>query len=412
MDIHMAGIDHEKAGIPVREKFSFTRKQAGAAMEQLKQRETVSGCVILSTCNRTELWLSTTGDFSENAAEILCGLKQLDTDEYAEFLDCRQGEDAVHHLLSLAAGLKSQVIGEDQILTQVGDALTLARDCYCTDQVLEVLFRTAVTAGKKVKTEVIMPRGNTSAADAAVAGMEKDGCVFRQKKCLVIGNGMMGKLTAQLLMQKGASVLVTIRQYRCGIVDTPAGAERIDYDRRYQVLPACDYVFSATSSPNLTITKERLQETELLTPKIFVDLAVPRDIEPGIEELCQVTRYDMDSFQIDEVSQEMREAFEKAEQILQTAQEEYEKWYAARDVVPQLLALSDLAAEDVIGRLEKPLKEASVYEDEMLKKAIRRSAGKVVGKLLFGIRDSVDAQTLRSCLTAMEGLYVEEGEQF
>jgi glutamyl-tRNA reductase len=222
---------------------------------------------------------------------------------------------------------------------------------------------------------------------------------------------MIGKLTSQLLLKKGAHVLVTIRQYHSGIVDTPSGVERIDYDRRYQIIPECDYIFSATSSPNLTITKEKLSAAHLVAPKVFVDLAVPRDIEPGIEELNEIIRYDMDSFQIDEVSQELKEAFAKAEQILHAAFEEYEKWYEARDVVPQLLTLSSMAAEDVLGRLEKPLKEASVYEDEMLKKAIRKSAGKVVGKLLFGIRDSVDAQTLRNCLTAMEGLYVEEGEQ-
>ena len=408
MNIYMAGIDHHKADISVREHFAFTRKRAVSAMEELKQDENITGCIILSTCNRTELWLSTQENFPEDAADILCRLCSVERGRYASYLESRSSREAIEHLFYLTAGLKSQIIGEDQILTQVGDALTLSRDAFCTDQVLETLFRQAITAGKKVKTQAPMPHGNTSAADAAVEQLSQDGYELAGHKCLVIGNGMMGKLTAQLLMKKGAAVTVTIRQYRSGIVDTPFGVTRMDYDKRYEEIPSCDFVFSATTSPNLTITRERLAALSGTKQKVFVDLAVPRDMETQIDQLDWVKRYDMDSFQVDTVSEALKGALTRADEILQAAIAEYEKWYEAKDAVPEILSLSSQAAKDVVLRLEKPMKKAEVYENEELQTAIETAAGKVVGKLLFGIRDSVDTQTLRDCLTAMKTLYENE----
>lgn len=405
--IIMAGIDQHKADITVREKLSFTKKQASEAMQELIRQENIVGCVLLSTCNRTELWLSLRGETEASAGELLCSLRGVEEAEYAPFLEQRDGREAVEHLFYLAAGLKSQIMGEDQILTQVGDALTLARDVYCTDQVLEILFRSAVTAGKKVKTNVPMPHGNASAADAAIAALQQDGFTLEGKRALVIGNGMMGRLTAEQLMKKGASVTVTIRQYRSGIVDTPPGVRRIDYDKRYEEIPACDVIFSATASPNLTITRERLAALPVTGRKAFVDLAVPRDMEPAIDALPYVKRYDMDMLLPQEVSKEQKQAFLQAEDILQAAVSDYAKWYEAKDVVPQILALSEAAAQDVTMRLEKPLKRAGEADNEELQEAISRASGKVVEKLLFGIRDSVDHQTLRDCLTAIKALYEE-----
>ena len=140
MGISMIGIDYNKAPVDIRALFSFTRKGAAEAMIRLKKEEKVAGCIILSTCNRTELWIS--GNLSEEEFYIfLCKEKGLDPDQYARYFTWRSGEDAVKHLFLLTSGLKSQILAEDQIITQVKEALTMARDEYCTDGVLEVLFR-------------------------------------------------------------------------------------------------------------------------------------------------------------------------------------------------------------------------------------------------------------------------------
>ena len=151
MSIGMLGIDHNLAPVDVRAVFSFTRKDAAAAMEALKKEAGVEGCIILSTCNRTEVWVSLPEDWEGSLLEEICRIKGVDSREFAPYFVKRQGEEAVSHLFHLTCGLKSMILAEDQIISQVRDAHALARECYCTDGVLEVLFRKAVTAAKRVK---------------------------------------------------------------------------------------------------------------------------------------------------------------------------------------------------------------------------------------------------------------------
>ena len=142
----------------------------------------------------------------------------------------------MEHLFYLTSGLKSQILAEDQIITQVKDALALSREAYCTDNVLEVLFRMAVTAAKKVKTQVSFSRANSSVIHQAIERLEDQGFSLQGKTCMVIGNGEMGKVTALALKEAGADVTVTVRQYRSGIVTIPQGCDRINYGERLEFL--------------------------------------------------------------------------------------------------------------------------------------------------------------------------------
>jgi glutamyl-tRNA reductase len=198
---------------------------------------------------------------------------------------------------------------------------------------------------------------------------------------------------------------VTIRQYRSGRVEIPRGAKRIDYGERYGFLPECDYVFSATASPNITIKRERLEESGTKKNQIFVDLAVPRDIEISVGELENITLYDIDSFHMEVVSEETKELLGQAEGLLREKIQEYVSWYEAKDAVPMLLEISRQAAEDVVWRLGGPLAQAESAQRERLEQSIEASVQKVVNKLMFGIRDSLDAETFRDCLTAIQKLY-------
>ena len=237
MSICMVGIDHNRADVDVRALFSFTKKNAAAAMEQWKKVPALQGCVILSTCNRMELWASTAEDWDGDLLELLCINKEVDPTQYGPFFVRWKDREAVEHLFHLTAGLKSMILAEDQIITQVKDALSLARESYATDSVLEVLFRKAVTAGKKVKTNVTFSRANQTAMDQAVRMLKGQGFSLRGKTCMVIGNGEMGRLAAQTLKREGAEVTVTVRQYRSGMVSIPMGCERINYGERLGFLP-------------------------------------------------------------------------------------------------------------------------------------------------------------------------------
>ena len=402
MSISMIGIDHSKASVDIRAKFSFTKKRAIEAMKKLKEEHGILGCIILSTCNRMEVWVSTQDDEEISLYDFLC------KDEYQDYFMKRENEEAVRHLFYLTSGLKSQILAEDQIITQVKDALTLARDAYCTDNVLEVLFRMAVTAAKKVKTEVTFSRANTSVIHQAMERLKNQGFSFEGKTCMVIGNGEMGKVTALALKEAGADVTVTVRQYRSGVVNIPQGCKRINYGERMELLPDCDLVVSATASPNYTLTKENFEEIKLdAASVVLIDLAVPRDIDPEVGKLQNVSLYDIDSFRIDAASPKLQASMQKAGEILEDQMKEFYDWFNGRDIFPRIEEIKADAVEDLNLRITKILKKTPMEQKdrESLLRAIDTAAGKVVNKMIFGLRDSLEQEAFLDCVEGLEKIY-------
>ena len=404
----MIGIDHSKASVDIRAKFSFTKKRAIEAMKKLKEEHGILGCIILSTCNRMEVWVSTQDDKEISLYEFLCREKEVEKDEYQDYFMKRENEEAVRHLFYLTSGLKSQILAEDQIITQVKDALTLARDAYCTDNVLEVLFRMAVTAAKKVKTEVTFSRANTSVIHQAMERLKNQGFSFEGKTCMVIGNGEMGKVTALALKEAGADVTVTVRQYRSGVVNIPQGCKRINYGERMELLPDCDLVVSATASPNYTLTKENFEEIKLdAASAVLIDLAVPRDIDPEVGKLQNVSLYDIDSFRIDAASPKLQASMQKAGEILDDQMKEFYDWFNGRDIFPRIEEIKADAVEDLNLRITKILKKTPMEQKdrESLLRAIDTAAGKVVNKMIFGLRDSLEQEAFLDCVEGLEKIY-------
>ena len=408
MGIQMIGIDHSVAEIDIRTIFSFTKKCTAEALEQLKQVKGVEGCVLLSTCNRMELWVSTNEDFSDDLYELLCRIREVDPGRYRQYFKRREERDAVHHLFRLAGGLESRILGEDQIVTQVKDALAFARENFATDHVLETLFRQAVTAAKKVKTGIALSPSDQSVVHIAIQTLKAQGYTFEGKKCMVIGNGVMGKLAANQIRRQGADVTVTVRQYRSGIVEIPEKCHRIDYGRRMELFGECDYVVSATVSPNYTLTKELIEE-HLQKPVVLIDLAVPRDIDPQARELEQVTLFDIDCFRDEARSEEQKEAIRQAEACFAEQMDEFYTWYECVDVIPKIQDIKEKVAMDLELRLQKKLRELPVEEEVrvQLREDIESAAIRTMNKLLFGLRDGVERKTFRESLGCLEKIYEE-----
>lgn len=409
MSISMIGIDHSMAPVDIRARFAFTKKDAGSAMEELLQESEISGCIILSTCNRMEVWVSTAEDWEGDLYTSLCRIKEVSVGQYRECFTERKDAEAVEHLFYLTSGLKSQILGEDQILTQVKDALSLAREHFTTDSVLEVLFRMAITAGKKIKTEVTFSRGNLSVIHQAIACLREKGYEVKGKTCMVIGNGEMGKITAQTLRENGADVTVTVRQYRSGVVNIPVGCRRINYGERMEYLPKCDLVVSATASPNYTLRRELFEGIELEHPVILIDLAVPRDVEPALAQLPQITLYDMDSFKMEAACEEQQESMQKAGAIVRETMEEFYQWLDGRDVIPRIQEIKTEAVHDLNLRIAKILKSTPMEDSdrERLAQVIDTAAGKVVNKMIFGLRDALEQEAFLECVAGLEKLYEE-----
>ena len=409
MSISMIGIDHNMAPVDIRANFAFTKKNAGEAMEKIKDQKGIYGCVILSTCNRLEVWASVNDDEEVCLYDCLCQLKGITEDSYREYFVERKDQEAVEHLFYLTSGLKSQIIGEDQILTQVKDALNLARENFAADGVLEVLFRMAVTAGKRIKTEVPFSHGNPSVIHQAIGFLADNDYSLKDKTCMVIGNGEMGKVAAQALREAGADVTVTIRQYRSGVVNIPLGCKRINYGERMEYISQCNLVVSATASPNYTLKEELFQGIQTKDELILIDLAVPRDIEPSIGKIQGITLYDMDSFRIKEIPAELQENLEAAGAIVREQMDEFFQWLDGRDLIPRIQEIKDEAVNDLNLRIAKILKKTPMEEDDRqnLVKAVDTAAGKVVNKLIFGLRDSLNQEAFLECVAGLEKIYEE-----
>ena len=289
MSLVMSGLDCHRAPLSLREKLAFSREGVHTMLEWLKKQPGVEGAVLLSTCNRTEVYL--TGE-AETPWRLLCRGAQADEGALQPYFETRTGLDAARHLMEVACGLHSQILGEDQIITQVRTALDEAQEAKAADGVLSALFRHAVTAGKRAKTQVTLTRdgANLGTQCRDVLARELNGLADR--RILVIGNGQMGRLAAETLRAAGAQVTVTLRSYHHGQTIVPAGCATVPYESRIAALSGMDAVLSATTSPHYTLTAADLH-TVPNPPKVAVDLAVPRDMEPACAAL--LTYYDTDA---------------------------------------------------------------------------------------------------------------------
>ena len=281
MPLIMSGLDFHTAPLDLRQRLAYSKEAQLALLERLRIQ---TPCVLLSTCNRTELYV--TAD-TETPWRLLCPDAALEP-----YFTTRTGPDAVRHLMEVACGLHSQILGEDQIVTQVRTAMDLARQAGSADAQLSALFRLAVTAGKRAKTEVHVAHDAPSLGSRCVEQLKQSLGSLENQHILVIGNGQMGRLAAVLLREAGAQVQVTLRSYRHGETVVPAGCTAVPYENRLEAIAAADAVISATASPHYTLTKEQLNAAAAL-PKVLVDLAVPREIDPACSQL--VPCYDVDS---------------------------------------------------------------------------------------------------------------------
>lgn len=318
----MAGIDYSLASIEVREKFSFTKAIIEEIYQKLLETKNVQGSVLISTCNRTEIYISTYDEENINPFEILCDILQYNYNDYKELYKIKIGDDVMQHLCELSCGVKSQIWGEDQIISQVKNSIVCAREHGALDSTLEVIFRKAVTCGKKVKTTLKMTSTENSIAYKALNIIKADTAI---KNILVIGNGEIGRLTATVLAENGYNPTMTLRQYTNGTNIIPEGTKTVNYSDRYTQLEESDAVVSATLSPHYTLEIDKITEITQC-PKLFIDLAVPRDIDPRIKNLQGVKFYDVDSICAQEIAENHTKQLAEINVIIEKYILEYKKW--------------------------------------------------------------------------------------
>lgn len=402
MILQMVGIDHEKANLEIRELFSFQNHSAMQAMERIKDDFWVSGVVLLSTCNRTELYISV--EEEETAVfPMLCKVKGVDTEEYGEYAVERSGKDAYDHLFQLACGMKSKIFGEDQIISQIKFALSKARDAQTTDSFLERTFQTAIATGKKVKTQVHLTAVQTSVVEEMLHILKQEYGTISDRKCMVIGNGEIGRLASKRLAEHGASVTVTVRNYKTKNVEIPQGCQSIDYQDRYENIGQYDIIVSATTSPHHTV---KYEEAAPLFDKnktyMLFDMAVPRDISKKFSEEVNIKLYNIDSLGGTTGTRPDNEAVKAALSIIEEEEEELDSWNNFRDFVPIVQKIAQVEGTLVYNRTEKELKKLVAIGDmEEAENTVRIAAEKTVTSMLFDLRKNLPMKYWKVCLNAL-----------
>lgn len=409
MILQMVGIDYEKADLDIREIFSFHKHASLQAMEQIQSEYEINGVVLISTCNRTELYVSS-DETVDNLFEMLCFVKNISAENYHKYAIERKGHDAIDHLFQLSCGLKSKIFGEDQIISQVKNALMQAREVQTTDSFLEKVFQTAVSAAKKVKTEVHLTAIKTSVIEEMLNVLKRDLGTLNEKKCMVIGNGEIGRLAAERMLKEKSNVTMTVRSYKTREVEVPKGCKTVDYKERYHNIADYDIVISATASPHHTIKYEDSYTLfEDGKQHILVDLAVPRDISSRYEQVENIILYNIDTLGGVSKTMQDNEALAHALSIIKEQEEELEAWENFRVYVPAIKMIGYIGGMVTYKRLEKDIKKViEPFDEKKVETLIRNATEKTITSMLFDLRKNLPMEYWQVCMEAFEKNMIKE----
>ena len=388
MHLFLLGVSHRTAPVDLRERLDFSSRDLGAAVDALATRPSAAESVVLSTCNRSEIYVASSDPARarEELTAFLSDYHNLPASAFTPHLFSHDNEAVVRHLFRVAAGLDSLVVGEPQILGQVKDAFQTAASHRSAGPMLSKLFHSSFVVGKRVRTETGLGEGAVSASFAAVALARKIFGSLEGRRVLVVGAGEISTLTAQHLRSNGVGeILIASR--------TPAHADALAvtvngqvlaWDEMAQGLATADIVVTATGSPRPIITQaqvEAVTRKRRPDPLFIIDLAVPRDVEASVGDLDQVFLYNVDDLQtiVQENLSRRSSEIARAEAIVSEELAKFTAWQRSRSAVPTVVALRerfDRIRRSELQRLEGKLAglppEAKARVDEVTRLIVEK----------------------------------------
>jgi glutamyl-tRNA reductase len=389
-EVLIVGVNHRKAPVEVRERLTFSDGLLEKGLRELATLRPVDEGVIVSTCNRVEVVVATKdGDSAiEALTEFLASGERIAREQLSEHLSVYRGREAVRHLFRVAASLDSMVVGEPQILGQLKDSYTHAASAGSAGTVLHRCFHKSFSVAKRVRTETGVASKAVSVSAAAVELASKIFDRLEDKTALLLGAGTMSELAARHLLAHGVRSLVVANRTFDRAVElarefhgTPVPFE--DFPRYLQT---ADVVIGSTAADGYILTPARVQEVlrgRNYRPMFLIDLSVPRNFDPAINDIDNVYLYDIDDLGgVAQVNREerSREA-EKAEAIVEAEVDAFWKWLRSLDAVPTIVALRDKMEAIRKGELEKTLptlRDLSPRERE----ALEAMTAAIVNKIL------------------------------
>ncbi|WP_096269593.1 glutamyl-tRNA reductase [Paucisalibacillus globulus] len=380
MHILKVGLNYKTAPVEIREKLTFSENSLQDAMRELKNRKSILENVIVSTCNRTEIYAVVdqvhTGRYY--IKQFLADWFGIDKEEFSSCLRITEDDGALEHLFKVSAGLDSMILGETQILGQVKNAFLASQEIKATGTVFNELFKQAITFAKRAQKETAIGENAVSVSYAAVELAKKVFGTLADKHVVILGAGKMGELAAKNLQGSGATNITVVNRTLEKAMDLAnqfnARAEQLD--NLNQVLTQTDILISSTGSNDYVLTNEMLQsiQKERKGKALFlVDIAVPRDIDPAIGKMDNVFLYDIDDLQhiVDENLETRKKAAEQIEILLEKEIVTFKEWLKTLGVVPVISALRNKALTiqaETMKSIERKMPDLTDRERKVLSK--------------------------------------------
>ncbi|MFN7915838.1 MAG: glutamyl-tRNA reductase [Vicinamibacterales bacterium] len=349
MHLLLVGISHRTAPVEIRERLDFQARGLEDALAALRERQAASEAVIVSTCNRAELYAACEDVHQgrEAIADFISEYHGVDRSAVLPHIYDVADLEAARHLFRVAAGLDSLVVGEPQILGQVKDAHTAASTVHTSGTFLNRLFHSSFAVGKRVRTETGLGSGAVSVSFAAVSLSKKIFGDLKGRNVLVIGAGEMGKLTALHMKSQGVHQVTIVSRtmaHAARTAEAIGGASAAPWEELDTLLGSADIVITATGAATAILTKAHLETVmrpRRNRPIFIIDIAMPRDVEPAAGDIEQVFLYNIDDLQATVRENLARRASEvsRAEAIVSEEVEKFGQWLRARGAVPTVVAL-------------------------------------------------------------------------
>ena len=386
MQLALVGISHKTAPVEIRERLAFNSEALRSALTALVGRQEITEAIILSTCNRVEVVAESPDD--RLIREFLCEFHQIPHDSVSQHFYSFRNADAIRHVFRVAASLDSMMIGEPQILGQVKEAYRIAADAGTVGMHLSALMNRAFAVAKKVRSETGISQSAVSISYAAVELARKIFGDLAGKTVMIIGASKMGELAAKHLKRAGvSSVLVTNRTFERAVelAKVFAGAA-VPFEHFTDHMDRADIVISSTGAPHFIIGRslaEQIIYRRKNKPMFFIDIAVPRDIDPTVNEIGNAFVYDIDDLQqvIDANLKERMKEASRAEEIVDSEVQAFCLKMQSREVVPTIVQLRDTLERlrrDEIERNRRHLRDLSPEQQA----AVDQITKSIVNKIL------------------------------
>lgn len=389
MKVAVIGINHNTAPIGIREKVSFTESKKIEGCSFLLDSG-IKEVIILSTCNRSEIYI--VAKEIEDKIEVVKDFYEdyFDAKDIRPYLFCKHDLDAIFHVYSVASGLDSIVLGEDQILGQAKEALLFSMELGFSAKILNKLFREAITTAKHIKSDTKISEHPLSISYIGIKFLKEKLGSLKGKKVLIIGVGKMSRLTLVHLLEEELSEIYMTNRSHSKVLDLSnkfKDVKPIQYEDRYDILKNVDIVITATSSPHTVIKKSDMPK--ILHNLHIMDIALPRDVEDGVNDIENIQVFDIDDLKkiSDENEQKRLELSMIAKEIIDDNMNEFLEWMKSIKVDPTIKSLNEKCEEIekdtleyIYRKLELDIREKKIIE-KMLSSALRRLVREPIVKL-------------------------------